>query len=99
MSDIDDNYTTNTLNQYTTLSGATDITYTYDSNGNITDNGTYTFIYDYKNRLIEVQDISNSTISEYTYDVLGRRIQKETVDDTTAYIYADKNVLEENKTT
>ena len=97
--DIQNTYTTNTLNQYTTLSWATSTTYIYDDNGNIINNGTYTFIYDYKNRVVEVQDANNTTVVEYTYDVLGRRLQKQTADTTTNYIYSNKNTLEETKTT
>lgn len=48
--------------------------------------------------MVEVQDANNATVVEYTYDVLGRRLQKQTADTTTQYVYADKNVLEENKT-
>jgi hypothetical protein len=37
-------------------------------------------------------------VAQYTYDVLGRRLQKQTSDEIIQYIYADKNVLEEQKT-
>jgi len=50
---------------------------THDSNGNLTDDGTYEYEYDFANRLVEVTRKSDSnTIAEYKYDALGRRIQK-----------------------
>lgn len=49
------NYTTNTLDQYTNLSGSTNSgILTYDNNGNLKTEGNKTYIYDYNNRLIEV---------------------------------------------
>ena len=88
-------YSTNTLNQYTqtTSSGAT-TNYTYDSNGNITSDGTKSYTYDYKNRLIQA---SNSwwTLATYTYDVLWRRVSKQTTQ-LTKYLYANNQLIEEN---
>ena len=95
--DIHNEYTTNILNQYTTSSWTINTTYLYDNNGNLVDNGTYTFSYDYKNRLIQVND-ENWIVVEFVYDVLGRRIEKKTDTETIQYIYANKNILEENTT-
>lgn len=49
-------YATNALNQYVTVTPSTGSgkTLSYDQNGNITDDGTYTFVYDYQNRIVEV---------------------------------------------
>lgn len=68
-------YSGNILNQYLSLSGGTNVSYQYDNNGNITNNGKYGFSYDYKNRLVRVSS-GSTVVSEYEYDVLGRRIQK-----------------------
>lgn len=95
--DLSNEYTSNILNQYTTLSWSTNTSYVYDNNWNITNNWEYEFEYDYKNRLLKVSTWS-TTIAEFNYDVLGRRIEKTTSDETTTYIYSDKNALEENKT-
>ena len=69
------NYTTNTLNQYTAVGGATR---THDSNGNLIDDGTYKYAYDYKNQIVEIRKKSDSSlVAEYKYDPLGRRVEKD----------------------
>ena len=52
--------------------------YTYDNNGNITSDGTFTFVYNQNNRLSEVKT-GASTIARYFYDSFGRRVKKEIV--------------------
>lgn len=74
-------YSGNILNQYlsVTSSGSStgSVVYSYDNNGNVVSNGVLSFGYDYKNRLVLVKKVSDSSVvAEYGYDVLGRRIQK-----------------------
>ncbi len=84
-------YTTNILNQYTVVNS---ISYTYDSKGNLTYDGTYTYIYDSENRLIDVNDTSSS-VAKYKYDYSGRRVSK-TVDGTTIkYCYEGDKIIAE----
>ena len=45
---------------------------THDDNGNLTDDGTYDFSYDYRNNLVKVMD-GEATVAEYEFDALGRR--------------------------
>jgi RHS repeat-associated protein len=67
-------YTTNNLNEYTAVGGTTQVS---DANGNLTDNGTYLFVYDYKNHIVQVKLKSTSAvIASYRYDALGRRVEK-----------------------
>ena len=87
-------YTANNLNQYTAVGGTN---LYYDNNGNLTDDGTYDYIYDIFNRLIEVQ-YNSATVAEYGYDYSGRRISKtvyggSTV--TTKYAYDGDQVIAE----
>ncbi|AMX82386.1 hypothetical protein GS3922_01045 [Geobacillus subterraneus] len=56
-------------------------------NGNLTNNGNKTFVYDDENRLIQVKNASGTTIATYTYDHQGRRISKTTSSGTTYYHY------------
>jgi RHS repeat-associated protein len=71
-------YTTNNLNEYTDVGGTTHV---WDANGNLTDNGTFIFKYDYKNLIVQVKKKSDgSTVASYRYDALGRRVEKNTGD-------------------
>ena len=55
---------------------------TYDSNGNLTSDGTFTFTYDSANRLITAT--ATGTTASYAYDSRGQRKSK-TVNGTTTY--------------
>jgi RHS repeat-associated protein len=91
------NYITNNLNQYTSLSWSINTSFTYDNNWNLTNDWEKNFIYDYKNRLIKVENWS-WTIVEYNYDVLGRRYEKKVWSEVINYVYSNENVLTESKT-
>jgi len=53
------------------------VTYTYDSNGNMTSDGTKCYVYNQANQLKQVKTCSNSQlIAEYSYDYNGNRIIK-----------------------
>jgi RHS repeat-associated protein len=64
---VNRNYTTNGLNQY---SAAGTATFGYDANGNLTSDGSKTFVYDIENRLV-----SSSNGAALVYDPLGRLFQ------------------------
>ncbi|MFO0957423.1 MAG: RHS repeat-associated core domain-containing protein [Isosphaeraceae bacterium] len=78
-------YTTNNLNQYTTVGGAT---YTYDTDGNQkakTENGvTTTYTYDVENRLIDVMTPTDTWA--YRYDAFGQRIWSSHNGEATRYV-------------
>ena len=89
-------YTTNAINQYTAI-GA--ITPTYDTNGNLTFDGTYTYGYDPENRLLSAS--GTGLAASYAYDSHGHRKSKTVNGATTIYI-GDGNgpdFLEYNGTT
>ncbi len=73
-------YTSNELNQYTSVGG---ISYVYNTNGNLTSDGTNTYTYDAENQLL------TANTSSYGYDPLGRRISKNVDSTTTKYLYDD----------
>jgi len=63
--------------------------YSHDDNDNLQmDAESNSYAYDYRNRLIEVQNNESATIAEYTFDALGRRIKK-VVDGVTTYFFYD----------
>ncbi|MEL6636596.1 MAG: RHS repeat-associated core domain-containing protein [Bacteroidota bacterium] len=86
------NYTTNNLNQYTALTGSGAATLSYGANGNLENDGVYTYGYDYANRLAEVD---NGSTARYLYDALERRIAKVIGTDTTFYFYSMLRLVEE----
>ena len=88
-------YTANNRNAYSVVSGATNYIPQYDANGNMTHDGQHSYSYDFDNHLISVD---NGNTATYTYDALGRRIQKtivEPVETTVYYYYAGNQIIEE----
>ena len=62
------------MNAYLSFAG---VTQTYDTNGNLTNDGNLTFAYDFANRMVEIRDNEdNSLIASYSYDAFNRRISK-----------------------
>jgi YD repeat-containing protein len=59
------------------------VTYTYDNNGNLTFDGTYTYTWDYQNRLTAVGN--GSATSTYAYDHVGNRVKVTTASSTTVF--------------
>ena len=89
-------YTANNLNQYTAVGSASP---SYDGNGNLTSDGTFTYGYDAENRLISAS--GTGLTAGYAYDAQGRRKSK-TVNGTTTIFVTDANnreVLEYNGST
>jgi RHS repeat-associated protein len=83
-------YSVSTLNQYSSVGGTN---LTYDTRGNLTGDGVWTFSYDHENHLILAS--KNGTTASYTYDGLGRRISKTVNGTTTRYVYSGSNLIEE----
>jgi RHS repeat-associated protein len=69
------------------------VTYTYDSAGNVTNDGAHTYQYDGANRLVNVD---GGTTGQYTYDTLNQRYKKVTAGVTTHYIWEDSRVIAEH---
>ncbi|MCP4708226.1 MAG: hypothetical protein GY869_06350, partial [Planctomycetes bacterium] len=97
----DQDYAVNNLTNHYDNDAGEDIVCTYDDAGNTTTNyDGYQFVYDYENRLIEVQTDANDVVVQYTYNALGRRSQKHEIlgldDDYIRYYYnKDYQVLTE----
>ena len=87
-------YANDVVNQYTTVGGTTR---THDNNGNLSDDGTYKFGYDFENRLVELRNSTTSAlIASYRYDALGRRVEKAINGGaTTRYVLDGVQVVEE----
>jgi len=72
-------YTRNNVNQYTDTAYPTE-SFTYDDDGNLTADGTYTYVWDAENRLTEVRATSPEAGSKklvFAYDYMNRRVCKQ----------------------
>ncbi len=88
-------YYANNLNQYTQVGANTD--FTYDTNGNLTGDGTWTFGYDREAHLISAS--KSGTSVTYQYDTLGRRIAKNVNGTITNFVYSGQDLIEERDAT
>jgi len=72
-------YTRNNVNQYTATTYPTE-SFAYDDDGNLTADGTYTYVWDAENRLTEVRATSPEAGSKklvFAYDYMNRRVCKQ----------------------
>jgi RHS repeat-associated protein len=69
-------------------------TLTYDSNGNLTNDGTNVYIWDARNRLASITS-GTSTIASFQYDPVGRRISKTAGGVSTSFLYDRFNPTQE----
>jgi RHS repeat-associated protein len=74
-------YTANALNQYTTVGS---VSPSYDGNGNLTFDGTFTFGYDAENRLTSASGAGNT--ASYAFDAQGRRKTRTVNGATTVFV-------------
>ncbi len=78
-------YSLNSLNQYTQVSGDSTTTMTHDANGNLltikNDSSDIRYSYNAENRLVNYEPANprkNDTRVTFTYDYMGRRVEKKT---------------------
>ena len=65
---------------------------TYDNHGNLTNDGTRTYTWDTRNRLVQVNQ-GATIIATYTYDPFGRRIKKVVNGTTTQFLHDGANAV------
>jgi RHS repeat-associated protein len=87
----------NAVNELVAINGSP---LTYDANGNLQQDTTYTYAYDEENRLTQVTRNSDSAVvGQYQYDALSRRVQKVAnpagVPGTTRYFHDGARIIEE----
>jgi RHS repeat-associated protein len=80
----------NALNQQTQFASAT---LGYDPNGNLTSDGTNTYVWDARDRLI---GISGGTSATFNYDALNRRIAKTINGATSTFLYDGADMVTES---
>ncbi len=85
-------YTSNSLNQYTNISGSTPFNFSYDDRGNLINVNSTEYQFDFENRLISV---GNGNTAEYKYDALGRRVYKKAGNEERFFYYSNLDLIEE----
>jgi RHS repeat-associated protein len=104
------NQTITTLNEYSSFGGVTNV---FDENGNYQDDGSFTFKWDFLNRLREVRRKSDGALlATYVYDAFtaqnhmfgsGRRVRRETTASANVgagidkYFYDGRRCVEERR--
>ncbi|HEX7334055.1 MAG TPA: RHS repeat-associated core domain-containing protein [Pyrinomonadaceae bacterium] len=81
--------THNAANQQTSFGGQS---LTYDANGNLLTDGANSYTWNARNQLV---GITGNVNASFGYDALGRRISKTINGNTTGYLYAGRNVVQE----
>jgi len=67
---------------------------TYDANGNLTSDGTNTYSWNARNQLTQISQGGNAQLS-FSYDALGRRINKTVQGIATQFLYDGNNAVQE----
>ena len=93
-------YIPNVLNQYSGITTDSNLVFKgHDDDGNLTDDGSKTYVWDAENRLVEVRDVSdNSLIAEYRYDYRSRQVWKKVhigTPEELVFVYDGWNLLAE----
>src|SRR5437762_10702010 len=86
-----------TYQPFNRLVGANGSSFGYDTNGNLTlktdASGSWTYTWDHENRLKQASK-SGGVVVTYTYDALGRRVQRtSTTGGTTKFVYDGADVI------
>jgi YD repeat-containing protein len=90
-------YTPDPVNRYYQIQAPPDpvVNRVHDANGNVTDDGTFTFEYNYKNELMTSTRKSDlQVVGEYNYSCLGQRVMK-FASPMVAYIFDGAQVIAE----
>src|SRR5205823_944409 len=81
-------------NNPSTINGATEsASYTYDANGNVTNDGSHSYSYDSENRLVYV-DVGAT--ASYAYDHANQRYKATVGSAVTHYLWRDGQVIAEH---
>jgi YD repeat-containing protein len=69
------------------------LNYTYDANGNVTNDSVHAYTYDAANRLVSVD---GGATAQYAYDQNNRRYKKTVGSNVTHYVWEGSQVLSEH---
>ena len=89
------------------------VSYAWDDNGNLANNGVYQYEYDHANRLTKVKNQAEATLATFTYNGLGDRIAEDNThfvldlnagltqvlqDETYMYLYGINRMMQQSAT-
>ena len=94
LGDVRTQYTANELNEYTTISNMTSRTLAYDLDGNLIENGVYSFVYDAHNRLSQIFENGN-LLRSFNYDAMSRLVVSITQQNAIVHLYDVWNEISE----
>ena len=76
-----------------TVSGPQSLT--YDANGNLTGDGSQTYVWNARDQLVQIRAANDAVIASFTYDALGRRQTKTVGGVASGYVYDGANIVQE----
>jgi RHS repeat-associated protein len=91
-------YVANELNQYTAITGGLASSPSYDTDGNMTSDGNFTYTWNGENRLVVAErtaGVSPATRIEYAYDYMGRMFKRTVNGNDSHYIWDGWNMVAE----
>ncbi len=83
--------TVDKANRLTSWDGAA---FQYDDNGNLTNDGVSGYVWNARNQLVQIKDLSGNVTAAFTYDALGRRQTKAVAGKGVGYVYDGQNVVQ-----
>lgn len=72
------------------------VSQSYDANGNLTFDGSKTYVWDVRNRLSQIKQ-GSTVLADFSYDAFGRRIGTTLGGNATQYLYDGFNAVQENR--
>lgn len=70
-------------------------TLSYDANGNLTGDGTRSYVWNARNQLVQIKDAGGAVSASFGYDALGRRHSKTVNGVASGYLYDGVNIVQE----
>lgn len=73
---------------------STPLPLSYDGNGNLTSDGSRTYVWDDRDRLVQIKS-GNTVIARFSYDAMSRRVAKTESGTATTYLYDGFDAVQE----
>jgi len=84
--------TVDAANRLATWNGGT---LSYDANGNLTGDGSNTYVWNARNQLVQIKNAGGTVTASFSYDATGRRQSKVINGTASHYLYDGANIVQE----